>query len=56
MNYGVNIKQERKSICPHCETRTMARVRLPNGKYTLRCERCGLRRGEFKPDKKKGIV
>jgi hypothetical protein len=53
---GENIKDKEKSICPSCGTRTMARVRLPDGKYTLRCERCGLQRGEFKPDKKIGIV
>jgi DNA-directed RNA polymerase subunit RPC12/RpoP len=45
-----------KMLCPKCGTRTMAKVRLPDGKYTLRCERCGLERGEFKPDRGRGVV
>jgi hypothetical protein len=47
---------EDKMLCPKCGTRTMARVRLPDGKYTLRCERCGLERGAFKPDSGRGVV
>jgi hypothetical protein len=34
----------------------MVRTRLPNGRYTLKCGRCGLERGEFKPDTHKGVV
>jgi hypothetical protein len=34
----------------------MRRHRLPNGRYTLKCERCGLERGEFKPDTRIEVV
>jgi transcription elongation factor Elf1 len=46
----------KKSVCPNCGTRTMVRIRLPNGRYTLKCDVCGLERGEFKPDTHRGVV
>jgi transcription elongation factor Elf1 len=42
--------------CPRCRMKTLKKVQLENGKYTMECETCGLKRGEFKPDKKKGVV
>jgi hypothetical protein len=34
----------------------MTKRRLPDGRYTLKCKVCGLQRGEFKPDSRKGVV
>jgi hypothetical protein len=34
----------------------MLKKQLPNGKFTWQCELCGLQRGEFKKDIKKGVV
>ncbi|NIP36479.1 MAG: hypothetical protein GWN39_16140 [Thermoplasmata archaeon] len=48
--------EETKRLCPNCGTRTMVNKRLLNGRYTLKCETCGLERGEFKPDTHRGVV
>ncbi|MBE0524756.1 MAG: hypothetical protein IBX40_10545 [Methanosarcinales archaeon] len=45
-----------KKICPKCGTRSMVRKRLPSGKYTMVCEKCGSKRDEFVEDTKKGVV
>jgi len=45
-----------KKICPKCGERSMVSKKLPGGKYTLLCERCGTKRGEFIEDTKKGVV
>jgi hypothetical protein len=42
--------------CPKCMKKTLIKQPIEEGKYTLLCISCGLRRGAFKPDKKKGIV
>jgi transcription elongation factor Elf1 len=45
-----------EKLCPHCGKRTMVKKKLANGKFTWVCTVCGLQRGEFKEDKKKGVV
>jgi len=42
--------------CPRCGTETMAKKQLANGKFTWYCQICGLKRGEFLKDIKKGVV
>jgi transcription elongation factor Elf1 len=48
--------QEFPKTCPRCQRLTLQKVRLENGKYTMICDHCGLKRGEMKPDNKKGVV
>jgi ribosomal protein L37AE/L43A len=45
-----------KKTCPKCGMRTMIKEKLLNGKFTWKCQVCGLKRGEFKEDTKKGVV
>ena len=42
--------------CPKCGTVTMVKKKLPNDKFTWYCQKCGLQRGEFRKDTKKGVV
>jgi transcription elongation factor Elf1 len=50
------MNDEYPKTCPRCQKESLIKVRLDDGKYSMICENCGLIRGEFKPDKKKGVV
>ena len=45
-----------RKICPRCGIQMMKKMRLSNGKFTWFCESCGIKRGEFYEDMKKGVV
>ncbi|MGA1819648.1 MAG: hypothetical protein ACMUHU_01425 [Thermoplasmatota archaeon] len=42
--------------CPKCGRHDLKREYMDNGKYRIVCGNCGLTRGEFVPDRKKGVV
>jgi uncharacterized protein (DUF983 family) len=48
--------EELDTLCPVCGNRTLVKMYLPDGKYTIVCKTCGMKRGELEPDDKKGVV
>jgi ribosomal protein L37AE/L43A len=52
----MKIETQPQKTCPRCQKDTLKKIDLGNGKYSWVCDNCGLKRGEMKPDKKKGVV
>ncbi|MBN1389147.1 MAG: hypothetical protein JXA22_00735 [Candidatus Thermoplasmatota archaeon] len=52
----VDIMESIEALCPRCGRKNLVKKWLKNGKYTIVCRTCGLKRGEFIPDNKNGIV
>ncbi|MFQ6107667.1 MAG: hypothetical protein ACE5QF_08825 [Thermoplasmata archaeon] len=43
-------------LCPKCGKKTMVKIPAAEGRYTLQCELCGLKRGELRPDKQRDVI